>query len=212
MITKFAPWCEVTHFDRMSLKLWLDTITSNTLLDLAPHGFLVGCGGTSEYLAYAVKTRPPTEEALFTINRQGSYNGSSINELSFSVAKISSALDEIDSRLDRDGYVRISFDDGREDTDEELTLEEIVRNRIRMNKAPPSPKLFDHSFLLLKTDDVWRFESYINQYAPQAVVWNTYRNDLEELVKSPLESWERVFGVRCAPEHDLSKVKVVVTS
>lgn len=197
----------------MSLTSWLETITVKTLLDLAPHGFLEGCGGTSEYLAYAVRSRPQTEKDLFMINRQGSHIDSSVNELNFSLAELSSALDEIDSRLERDGYVRVSFDDGRENTvEEKSTPEEIIQSLIQIIKERPPPRLFDHSFLLLKTDDVWRFESYIDQYAPRAVVWNTYRSDLEELVKAPLESWERIFGVRCAPEHDLSKVKVVVTS
>lgn len=196
----------------MALRSWLETITVETLLDLAPHGFLMGCGTTSEYLAYAVRSRPQTEKDLFIINRQGSYFDSSINELSFSLTNISSVLDEIDARLDRDGYVRVSFDDGREDTEEESTPEEITQSLLHIIKVRPPPKLFDHSFLLLKTDDVWRFESYIDQYAPRAVVWNTYHSDIENLVKTPLESWERIFGVRCAPDYDLSKVKVMITS
>ena len=200
----------------MSVKDWLEVITVETLLELAPDGFMIGCGGTSAYLAHAFRTRPSTEADLFQINRQGDFFDSLMNEQTFALADLSSALQEIDKRLGLDGYVRVSFDDGREEFESYETNQalpsNILKSFLNVLKNPPPTKLFDHSFLLVKSDDILRFESYIDQYGPRVVVWNDYRNDLEELVVRPSQLWERIFGVLCTSEYNLAKVTIIVTS
>lgn len=196
-----------------SLKSWLDTIAVPTLLRLAPHGLFIGCGGTSEYLAFAIRNRPPTETALFEINRQQNYFNSALNEKEFRPDEIVQLLTEIDTRLDSEGYVRVSiYDDSEELTIEEHSTAEIIKSIANCIGRHPDPVLFDHSFILLKSDGYWRFESYIDQYAPRRVPWENYRIDLEDLFKDPLHKWEDIFGVKCTQRCNMSEVRLVINN
>lgn len=195
----------------MSLTEWLDAIKIKTLLKFAPHGFLIGCGGTSEYLAFAIRSRPKDKDELFKINRVQEYFDSAVNEKSFVLAHMELALIEINNRLQLDGYVRVSFDIDVEDTQpkEDVQPKDVAQSILSLIHKKPDPKLFDHSFIVLKTDGIWRLESYIDQYAPRAVRWDSYSDDLKELLINPVESWERIFGVRC-DNNNPTKVTIIV--
>lgn len=195
------------------MESWIETITIKTLLKFAPHGFLMGCGETSEYMAYMARTKPLNEKDLFQSLRQGYYFNSSINEMKYKLHEMDLAISEIDKRLSCDGYVRVSFEcDEIEESIATASTSEIVSSFMNILHNHPPPKLFDHSFALFKTDSIWRFESYIDQYAPRNVMWNTYNTDLHDIVLTPLESWARIFGVRCETVYESTSARVVVHS
>lgn len=191
-----------------TLESWIDNITVFELLDSAPHGFLSGCGGTSEYLAYVFRTRPSTIENLFKVRRQNEYINSSINEKSFKPEELEEFLNELDKRLNVNEYARVCFilDDAESISD---TINDVFTCIIKLIKNPPKPNLFDHSFVITKNG--WRFESYIDQYEPRRVHWKNYRNDIRELFENPAQKWEEIFGVKCKPDYDyLSKIRIVI--
>ena len=77
-------------------------------------------------------------------------------------------------------------------------------------------RLFDHSFVIVKTDKYLRFESYIDQYEPRKVIWNTWKKDLLELFTcSNIEiiiKWEEIFNVKCDPIFDINNIEIIVNN
>ena len=194
------------------LESWLETITIPTLLQLAPHGFLLGCGTTSEYLAFVMRSGPTTDRDLFEISRLGLYYDTSIDLKEFLLGEIPQIMTEIKQRLDLHDYVRISFhyDGSGEEISSSPTS--VLRSIMEIRKNPPAPLLFDHSFVLFRNKGIWRFESYLDQYAPRCIPWDNYEPDLIDLFKTPQAKWEEIFGVKCNPEYDSVKVSIVINN
>jgi hypothetical protein len=169
------------------LSRWIDNITVSELLDDAPHGFLSGCGGTSEFLNYLFRIRP--EKDLYReICRQHHYFDSAIEIKSFAFDEVDKFMNCIEERLNLYQYVTISFD----------------------NNGYPIPLLFDHSFIITK--DKWRYESYLGYYGPRRVYWENYKRDIQELFDNPLEKWEQLFNVTCRIDYDPSKIILIVNN
>lgn len=199
------------------MEAWLHSININTLLELAPWGLFIGCGGTSEYLSYVFQTKPQDEQELFQINRLGTWFNHLIDKQEYSALHLDKALMEINKRLHEHGYVRVSFYDVdyEEETDEEPAgTIDIAGSIFSLIRKPLPPTLFDHSFVLVKVKEVLRFESYLSEYQPRCVPWNTYEEDLKKLLDNPLEQWECLFNIKCDPNYqtDYSKIMIVVNN
>lgn len=199
------------------MESWLQSITINTLLELAPWGLFIGCGGTSEYLTYALRTKPKDEKELFEINRHGTWYDSNVDKIEYPAVNLEEALSEINNRLDTYGYVRVSFYDCEYDDDteeEEPSTIDIAGSIYALIRKPGLPRLFDHSFVLVKDKDILRFESYLSEYVPRCTPWNSYAEDLRQLFKDPLKQWERLFNIKCAPQYqtDYNKIMIVVNN
>jgi hypothetical protein len=176
---------------------YLTTERAKTLLELAPHGFLVGCGGTSEFLAYILRVRPD-DDTLIRIWRQHEYYDffSEIDFKSYSFPSCEefnttwsqAVMDEVAHRLNSRGYVRFSFRrEEPEATNSIPDLNEITTSLVKIIRTRPKPKLFDHSFVIAWMDSpkgYVRLESYIDQYHPRMVIWNSYQEDLSSLINS----------------------------
>jgi hypothetical protein len=193
-----------------TLESWIDNITVFELFDSAPYGFLSGCGGTSEFLAYMFRTRPSTNEDFIKICRQHEYYDSEINEKSFTHEELENFLDELDKRLNINEYARVSFVLDQVENNTDATNDNISTTILNLIKNPPKPNLFDHSFIITNTG--WRFESYINQYEPRKIHWKNYREDLKELFKNPLQKWEEIFEVKCESNYDMSKFRIIINN
>jgi hypothetical protein len=175
-----------TELALIMLSYWLKQIPN--LLKFAPHGFMAGCGETSLYLAYACRTRPQTEAELFQrLNRKGEYENSELNEVEYSSEQIQPVIEEIKRRLSEFEYVRISLTTDPVD-DQKIPLKDAIVN-------PPPAQLYDHSFLLVEADGFWRYESYLGHYPPRAVEWRNWEQELLELIRNPVEQWEKIFQV-----------------
>ena len=188
------------------LSSWIDKITIKNLLDFAPHGFLSGCVETSEYLAYAFRVKPETEDELFRrFNRRGEYYNSAIDEIYYPINLIDEVINEIKHRLDKNEYVRISFTNYSDDSSTMDIFDYL--------KCPPTPKLFDHSFVLFKYNNkIWRIESYITQYTPRMITWDSYEVDMVNLIDHPLTEWKRIFDVECDSDYDLKNIEIILSS
>lgn len=185
------------------LSFWIDQITIDTLLNLCPHGFLAGCGETSEYLAYAFRIQPKDYNELFQrFNRQGEYYNSAVNELSFN--SMNKAIEEINIRLRENGYVRVSLTTMSIDNDK-IDILDYLRSK-------PKAKLFDHSFIIVNYHGIKRIESYINEYKPRIVSWESYQSDLINLMNDPLNEWKRIFEVECEPNYDLDNIEIIISN
>lgn len=185
----------------ITLASWIDKITAFELLDDAPHGFLSGCGGTSEFLNYLFRIKPEIDKYK-EILQQHYYLNTAIDEKSFGFNEVDKFINCIDKRLDSYQYVRISFNNNNNSTKQEIT-EHIF-------KGYPTPRLFDHSFVLTK--DNWRFESYLGYYGPRQIYWKDYKKDIKELFDDPYKKWEQLFNVKCNYDYDPNKITLIINN
>ena len=98
------------------------------------------------------------------------------------------AIQDVKERLERDEYAHVYF--------------------LHDNLEVDGPTLYDHAFIILKTDQIWRLESYISQYNPRRVTWNDYQTDLIQLIEDPINVWEKIFGVRCVTIPYMGQISV----
>jgi hypothetical protein len=193
---------------------WINNITIQKLLNYAPHGFLCGCGGTSEYLAFVMRSRSSSEKDLFEVIRQGYYYDSIVDEVEYSFENFSLAIEEIEKRLDIHSYVRVSFCNlsNNDSSDNSYsTPDEVRKSIINCILDPPSPVLFDHSFIIVKYNGIWRLESYVGLYKPRAIQWDSYHQDLQTLFESPIKEWKRLFEADCNPDYDPSQITILIS-
>jgi hypothetical protein len=209
---------------------WIDKINIKTLLKYAPYGFLSGCGETSEYICYAFRTMPKDEDELFKkLNRQGEYydsfplgkpalltlcvnNDNIINETEYTLDMINQIIFDINSRLDKYNYARVSFMNNNIGA-EKHDITYWIKNK-------PEPLLFDHSFIILKYNrtvsekksNIWRIESYIDQYGPRIVDWENYEHDILKLLSDPINAWKKIFGVKCDNIYNSDNIKVYISN
>ena len=196
-----------------TLESWITNITLFELLDWAPHGFLIGCGGTAEYFNYMFRIRPSTIEQFNNICRQHLYFNSSINEKHFEVTEITEFLIELDIRLKTNEYAQVSFmkkEQQNNTNKEKIDNDEVFKSIFIASQNPGQPNLFDHSFII--TQDYWRFESYINKYEPRRIHWPKYKNDIKELFQNPYKKWKEIFGVKCDKNYDLSEIYIIINN
>jgi len=119
--------------------------------------------------------------------------------------------------LNQFNYVTISFYNYEEITNDSINNKEIV-NSIKdliFNSNNVKCKLFDHSFILAKLDDNYiRLESYIFNYKPRQIIWNTYQQDVKELLSSQdkLKIWKQLFDVECDQHFSKDKVRIVINN
>jgi len=197
-----------------------DSFLSNNLsfiLDIAPHGIFLGCGETSEFINYILKNKPNGEKDIFEVLRNQLYYDTAVNKKEFTINQFNDILAEIDERLNQFNYVTISFYNYEEITNDSINNKEIV-NSIKdliFNSNNVKCKLFDHSFILAKLDDNYiRLESYIFNYKPRQIIWNTYQQDVKELLSSQdkLKIWKQLFDVECDQHFSKDKVRIVINN
>lgn len=195
-----------------TLPKWIEFVTLEELFDWTPYGFLTGCGGTSEYLAYAFKTKPSNLEDFYDISRRGKYFNTGTDIKIFKSNELNDLFNNIEWRLEKYEYARVSFivdtdefkdDKNKNDTDFGLLMYNACKN-------PPRPILFDHSFVITK--EGWCYDSYINKYEPRRFKWLNYRQDIIEIFKNPHEKWLQTFGVDCIKDYNLSKTTIHVNN
>lgn len=197
------------------MQAWLDTIEIPKLLQWAPSGLFVGCGGTAEYLSYLMRIKPSTEDEIWEITRQHYWYDSATGSLLFTPEQLEEALSLIRECINTHEYVQVSFsNDSTEDLDEKRACcEEIVGSIKTFIFNKPPAELFDHAFILVKKgDSILRLESYLGEYGPRYVPWNNYESDLRDLFKNPHLKWKEIFGVDCNPKYDLHRVTITVNN
>lgn len=197
------------------MQAWLDSIGIPLLLDWAPSGLFVGCGGTAEFLSYLMRTQPSSEDEIWHIKRQSIWYDSAVESKIFQSNQLEEALTLIRERLDKHEYVQVSFINDANEKIEELEsqcCEEIINSfKTYLFQKPPA-ELFDHAFVLVKLDSIIRFESYLGEYGPRTIPWNNYESDLKDLLKNPHTKWKDIFGVNCDSKYNLENINIIVNN
>jgi len=187
------------------------------ILEVAPHGFFKGCGGTSEFITYILKHKPNGERDIFEVLRTHKYYNSFSDKKEFNLNQVDELLSEIDKRLSESGYVTVSFFNDKEIDEVSIpstNFMDSIKDLI-FNGKKYKCILFDHSFVLTKlNNDYIRLESYIFNYEPRQIIWNTYKKDLTKLLsgKNRFDSWKQIFGVECNINSVPDNVKIEISN
>jgi len=192
---------------------WLDIIGVDTLLSYAPHGNFIGCGGTSEFLAYIMRKLPSDDKELLQLFFSDEYHNSAQNERIYSPKDLQDCIEDIQMRLLRDSYVRVSFMNNIiHPSLNNFNLQDLLFTILSSDHEQVIPLLFDHSFVLIQRNGIYRIESYVNQYGPQISEWSSWKDDIIDLFQDPHTVWTKLFGVICQEEYDLETINIYVGS
>ena len=188
---------------------------SDLLIRFAPYGLFIGCGGTSEFINYAIRTKPETEEEIFNICRQHLYYDTEMDKKEYNFNNSKDFINDIETRLSNIGYARVSFENidnlHNKDIYNQLEINKSIRD-ILLNKF--KSLLFDHSFVIVKVNNGYvRFESYLREYPTRKVIWNNWKSDITSLFDQPgINNWKRIFDVLPETTLEVQNIKLIINN
>lgn len=205
---------------------FIEDINIDELLEWCPHGLFFGCSSSANYFVYMFRNKPTLKEYNECVSQRNYWNVRLINPQKYSLIDDTQLIiNEINKRLQRYNYVKVSIYSNEKinENNNQMMRQKVFESIIQFVDNPSKQKLFDHSFVIASksftqlndfdSKNIIRFESYLNNYAPRAVEWNNYEEDLVSILsdnKNTIENWNSIFGVDAESVYSRENVEILI--